>query len=339
MNLTGEVELKRASAAVYNVAGKLPGAGVLKDQIVVIGAHYDHLGYGDAGSMSGTQDIHPGADDNASGTAGLIMLARRLASNHSPNRRTILFIAFTAEERGLLGSLHFLKKLKESGIGDNQIVAMINMDMIGRMDKNRLYVFGIKSGDRWKAIIQKAANDQGLTLMTKAMPLGASDHASFFLHKLPAVHFFTGLHSDYHRPSDTTDKINAAGGAAAVACIEQVVDELITHQQQLVFNASGAKIPSMLRSARGGAFLGIKPDYATIQGNKGCGITAITPGSPASIAQLKAGDLIIKWDKYKIRRVRDLSQQLHQSEPEQTVLLKIKRGSELLDISVILGLR
>lgn len=337
--VTGEVELKRARAPVYNVAGLLPGAGSLQDEIVVIGAHYDHLGYGDFGSMTGSHDIHPGADDNASGAAGLIMLAHGLAKSDAPNRRSLLFIAFTAEERGLLGSAHFLKKLDESGISADHMVAMVNMDMIGRVENDTLYVLGVGSGDRWKDMVIDAAYDHGLKPAVDSSPLGASDHASFFLKKVPAVHFFSGVHADYHKPSDTADKINAEGGARIVACINQVVRALSTEQQRLVFNSEGAKVARMSRGAGHGAFLGIMPDYATMQGDQGCGITGITPASPAADAGLTPGDLIVRWNNQKIGNVYDLTRVLGESKPDQSISLKVKREDQLLDITVKLGSR
>ena len=216
---------------------------------------------------------------------------------------------------------------------------MVNMDMIGRMEKDRLYAFGIGSGDRWKSIIRTAAREHGLTLITDTSPLGASDHANFFMHKVPAVHFFTGVHSDYHRPTDTADKINRAGGAKALACIEQVVRELTVEQARLVFNAEGAKVPQRAHGAASGAFLGIMPDYATVDGSQGCGVGALTPGGPAGAAGVKDGDLIIQWNEHKIGNVYDLSGALRKGKPDEDVVLKIKRDGKIIDITVKLGQR
>lgn len=340
VKVSGEVKLTRKMVTVENVAGLIPGAGPLKDEVIVIGAHYDHLGYGEFGSMTrGERAIHPGADDNASGTAALILTARRFSRFIETPRRTLLFIAFSGEERGLLGSNWFLTHLGDANLTTTQLAAMINMDMVGRMQEKKLYVLGVGSGEGWRELVKESVKDAGLVLTTDTSPLGASDHASFYLHKVPAIHLFTGVHAEYHRPTDTAEKINGVGGAAVVDCVEQLASALATQPQRIAFNSEGAKLDHATRAMGKGAYLGIMPDYGTMSGDQGCGISALSPASPAQEAGIQAGDLIVQWNQTKIGNVYDLTRTLGEAQPESVVTLKIKRGNDTLDIPVKLGKR
>jgi len=337
--LSGEVELIQRRVTVENVAGILPGRGDLKDEVVVIGAHYDHLGYGEFGSLSGGDvAIHAGADDNASGTAGVIMLADRFAKRTDPSRRTILFIAFSGEERGLLGSNWLLTHFDDARVVKSQLTAMINLDMVGRMQNNRIYVLGVGSGDGWKTAVAPAAKAVNFDLVTDASPLGASDHASFYTHQIPAIHLFTGAHEDYHRPSDTAEKINAAGGAAVVDFIERIAANIAIQPKRMKFDASGARDANHAMNF-GGAYLGIVPDYATMSGNSGCGVSGLTPGGPAMHAGLEPGDMIVRWNGKKIGNVYDLSRTLGDASPNDAVVLEIKRSEKIIKLNVTLGKR
>ncbi len=239
----GSVCLERPEDNVANVAALLPGVGALADQVIVVGAHYDHIGYGETGSRTEARVVRPGADDNASGTAGLLLLARaavqRAAAEVQPSvsRRTVLFVAFAGEERGRLGSVHFVDHLAELGVEQEQIVAMLNMDMIGRLEKNRLYVFGTGPGDKWAKLVRNANRRVGLWLKFDGLAMGASDHTSFYNRKIPALHFFTGLHRDYHSPTDTVDKINASGAAMILQLIDSLIKDLVGRPQCPAFVA------------------------------------------------------------------------------------------------------
>jgi len=331
-SFTGEVKLEQMRDEVFNVAGVLPGSGALKDEVIVVGAHYDHLGYGHFGSLATEEAIHPGADDNASGVAALIMLAGRMADRHTG--RTVVFIAFAGEERGLLGSTHYVKQLAET----TPVAAMVNFDMVGRMEERTLYAFGVGSADELKPMVQAAAARAGLQLKTDDSPLGASDHATFTMREVPAIHLFTGIHLDYHRPSDTAEKINAEGGVRVVDVSETLLRSL-RGGERLVFNPNAMHQPRMAYAGQSGAYLGVMPDYATISGDQGCGVSAVTPGGPAQAAGLEGGDMIVRWNETKIGNVYDLTRALGESEPGQMITVAIERDGRVQLIEITLGTR
>lgn len=233
--VSGRVELEHSKVTISNVAGVVPGRGQLAHEAVIIGAHYDHLGYGRVGSVDKQQVIHPGADDNASGVAAMLLLAKELANDEVALRRTVIFIAFAGEEHGLLGSAHLVNHLDELHITPQQIAAMINLDMIGRLRDDQLVVFGVSSGDRWKQLLRRANRQTNLRLRFDKSAIGPSDHLHFYTKNIPVLHFFTAMHSDYHRPSDIIDKINAIGGAKIITLIEALVSELAGDPRRLEF--------------------------------------------------------------------------------------------------------
>jgi len=238
--LCGDVQLATAHTDVANVGAILPGSGTLGEQVVTVGAHYDHLGYGEFGKSTATSTIHPGADDNASGVGGMLLLARRLVARYSrtnADRRTILFVAFTAEERGMLGSKYLVQNLRDADLTADRIVAMINLDMIGRVRKKQLYVLGVGSARRWQQIIRPAIRNAGLRIRTDRSAIGPSDQASFVEHNIPAIHFYSGMHDDHHRRTDTADKINVPDAIAVVDGIDTVIQALCTDPQPLKFKS------------------------------------------------------------------------------------------------------
>ncbi|MDZ4849104.1 MAG: M28 family peptidase [Pirellulaceae bacterium] len=209
--LSGEVLLEKSTMRVKNVIASIDGRGGLANETVVIGAHYDHVGMGGPGSLApGTIEIHNGADDNASGTAALLEIARLFSAqrNDSDTRRRLLFIAFTGEERGLLGSRHYVAHPR---FAIESTIAMVNLDMVGRMRDRQLIVFGIGSSSRFDSFIDQASQGLNLNIRKQKEALGPSDHQPFFELRVPVLHLFTGLHSDYHRPSDDFEKINSEG--------------------------------------------------------------------------------------------------------------------------------
>jgi len=228
----GRVDFEFERAPTHNIAGVLTGRGPLADEVVVIGAHYDHLGTGGWGSRVSERTVHPGADDNASGTAAAVMLAERYAEDLAQGgravpRRTLMFALFTGEERGLVGSQYFTRHLGEAGLEANDIAAMINFDMIGRLRHDELRVFGVKTGESWREIIDRAATGTNLKVKATGSGFGASDHASFYEVGVPVVHLFTGLHHDYHRPGDTADKLDPHGAVRVIDFAERMIDQLI----------------------------------------------------------------------------------------------------------------
>lgn len=242
----GESRLDDSGIMVENIGGLVAGVGVLADEVVLVGAHYDHLGYGEVGSFMAAPRVHPGADDNASGCAALAMLAERFGQRSvidSPiegqlPRRTIVFTAFTGEERGLLGSGHLVEHLGDLGIELEQIVAMINMDMIGRMRSDKVMIGGVGTSDQWQSLIDSANESVDLNIETWGSGRGPSDHTTFYNARVPVLHFFTGVHKDYHRPSDTADKINAEGGMRVVELVDHIVMDLWTEWSRLAFTGT-----------------------------------------------------------------------------------------------------
>lgn len=362
IRLAGRVALERPTATLHNVAAVLPGHGTLADQWVVLGAHYDHLGRGEIGSLhSGDKPlIHPGADDNASGVAGLLLLAGQLQRplsagddlNLPENRRCVLFIAFSGEERGLLGSTHFIRTMADHGLAPQDIALMINFDMIGRLRDRRLYVFGVDTAEGMSPVVRAAVRDAGLQLVASGSGVGASDHTAFIFARVPAVHLFTGVHEDYHRPTDTADRINHAGIAQAVDVAARLARHAMTQPDRPRFvdveDPHEIHAPGIQRSGldrvghamgQRGAYLGVMPDYATLEGETGAGLAAVTPRSPADAAGLQPGDRITAWNDQPVRNVRDLTARLAAASPGDAVTLTIDRAGQARRITATLGRR
>jgi len=231
LNLSGKVSLKPLRGKTYNIGVTLPGRGTLADQAIIIGAHWDHVGR-ITGAKPGPGSWFPGADDNASGTAGVLMLARRLAAavkkGSSQHRRAIVLTCFGAEERGLLGSAYMSRHLNELGLKDSQVTAMINMDMIGRLRSDKVTVWGVELGKGWEKLVRSSFEDSDLKLKLYGAGLGMSDHASFYRRKIPVACFTTGLHPDIHRPGDSFDKIDPAGAIRVLNVVDRLVRTLAT---------------------------------------------------------------------------------------------------------------
>lgn len=275
---TGEKRLSK------NVAGLLQGTGD-SEEIIVIGAHYDHLGYGEFGSLyrGEVERIHNGADDNASGTAGVLELAQYF-SEHRPST-DILFLAFSGEEMGLLGSAHYVD---EPTVNLDNTLAMINMDMIGRMSDNKFLIFGIGTAALWEEIAT-TANTDSLDINLVEDGTGASDHTSFYYKNIPVLHYFTDTHSDYHRPSDDIEYINAEGEASLLNHLVRVINQLdaIDKDDLAFIEAPGEQRQSM---SLNGPTLGVLPDYG--YDGTGMKITGTNPNQPAANAGLQGGDII-----------------------------------------------
>ncbi len=346
VTISGDVAIQRRRAMLHNIAAVLPGAGDLAGQWVIVGAHYDHLGYGDPGSMTQHRVIHPGADDNASGTAGVLLLARRMSAavaqddGKTSPRRSVMFVLFSGEERGLLGSMHFVRQMHELGLTADNVVAMVNLDMIGRLRDEKLHVFGVETAQGLAEVVKATGKARDLKLSTTGSGLGMSDHTAFYFKRIPALHFFTGIHEDYHKPTDTADRIDAAGGVRVMDMVGDVVLQLSQRQTRLAFvevedahGGHGMGMPSR------GAVLGIMPDYDTLDGDHGCGISGLAPGGPAAKAGLRDGDIITAWNAAPIANVRDLTAQLAQAHPGDTVRLTLRRGDETRQATVTLGSR
>jgi len=269
-----------------NVVGIIKGTAQ-NDDYIIIGAHYDHLGYGTFGSLYNrdTTSIHNGADDNASGTAGILELAQFF--NRQPTNRNLLFIAFSGEEMGLLGSRYFVE---QPTISLSNTLAMINMDMIGRLTDNRLLIFGTGSAPVWERLIDKN-NVDSLLITNVPDGTGASDHTPFYNNGIPVLHYFTDTHSDYHRPSDDPNTINAEGEVQVLNHVKRMISTLDTLSLSELTYTESSGTHNQNRSING-VTLGVTPDYSF----KGSGmrITGVRNGGPADRAGLQKGDVITR---------------------------------------------
>ncbi|MBA2708859.1 MAG: M28 family peptidase [Gemmatimonadaceae bacterium] len=321
---------------VRNVVGYVPGAGPRANEHLVIGAHYDHLGLGGMASFQPTtRAIHNGADDNASGTTALIQLADRFA-NGPPPQRSILFVAFTAEEQGLLGADHFVD---HPPVPLSDIVAMINFDMVGRMTDDTLHIGGNGTAPAFGAMLNKVDAESPLKLKDMGKGgLGPSDHMAFAQKKIPVLHFFSGLHSDYHRPSDDTEKINFKGLDQIVDFAAAVMREVISMPRQTYDSKHDSHSAGPGTPSRSRVTLGVIPDYGDNE-TGGAKISGTTPDSPAAKAGLTEGDIIVKFGDSEIGTLYDLSEALSSAKPGQTVKLKIRRGDKTVEIEATLAER
>ncbi|MFV1885334.1 MAG: M28 family peptidase [Balneola sp.] len=320
---TGEKRLSK------NVAGLLRGTGG-SDEVIILGAHYDHLGYGEFGSLyrGEVKRIHNGADDNASGTAGLLELAQYFSENRPET--DILFLAFSGEEMGLLGSAHYANN---PTVELENALAMINMDMIGRMnEEKKLIIFGVGTAEKWSALAD-SANTEDLNLDLVEDGTGASDHTSFYYKDIPVLHYFTDTHSDYHRPSDDTEYINNNGIALALRHLERVIaqlDELDKSDMEFIA-APGEQRQSMRLE---GPTLGVLPDYG--YDGDGMKITGTNDGGAAANAGLQSGDIIIELGGKKLKDIYGYMEALNSLQKGQlTTITVVRNGKELtLDLQL-----
>jgi len=326
----GEVSIEREKATVKNVIGVLEGEGPLADETIVIGAHYDHVGRGGANSLApGSNEIHNGADDNASGTAALIELARRFASRDEKPARRLVFIAFTAEEAGLIGSAEYVKN---PVFPLEKTIAMFNMDMVGRLNEDKLTVFGTGTAPEWPALLKRLAPEHRLEVIEKPEGFGPSDHSSFYGKKIPVLHFFTGTHTDYHRPSDDWDKINVEGMKRVTNLIEQVVAETAAMKERPEYIAVQATATPLREGSR--PYFGSIPDFGGT--DPGYALSGVSPGSPADKGGLKGGDRLIRLGQQKIDNLDDFDLALRKFSPGETVDVVVIRDGKEVTLKVTL---
>jgi hypothetical protein len=320
-----QVKLIEERGTAANIIGILPGSDpVLGETAVVVGAHYDHLGLGGEYSLAPSQfgEVHPGADDNASGTAALILLARAFARSGGA-RRTLIFAAFSAEEMGLVGSSHYAK---EPSWPLEKTVAMVNLDMIGRLKDRTLYVFGVKTGKEFGNVLEELNRERGLVLKLGGDGYGPSDHTSFYGRKVPVLFFFTGPHSDYHRPSDTVDKINREGLAEVARLVYRVVGRLANQSEPVTYVQ--VQEPAPAGGGPGyGAYFGSIPDFGS-QDEEGVLLSGVRSGSPAEKAGLQAGDIIVKMAGVRIKNLHDLVYVLRSKRAGDTVEVVFRRSGQ-----------
>ncbi len=325
-------------AHVYNVVGVLGGAGPHADETVVLGAHYDHLGFGGTGSRSpGSNAVHNGADDNGSGTSLLLELIRRYGARaqagDKPARRMV-FIAFSGEERGLLGSEHYVTKEPLFPLETTR--AMVNFDMVGRYGDNAFQLHGMSSSPQFPALVDDAAAKSGVIVDRVDGVLAASDHWDFIKAKIPAFHFFTGLHPQYHKPEDDVETVNLKGIADLADFAERLTDGILKGTEPLTFSEPPMSRIDGRKQAKGRPVLGVLPKDLPAQGG-GVAIDQLVPEGPALTAGLRAGDVIKAVAGVPVADAVGLSAALGDAKAGQTVEVAVERDGKPLTVAVTLG--
>ncbi|MDJ0766770.1 MAG: M28 family peptidase [Myxococcota bacterium] len=322
------------TATIRNVVGILPGHGHLSSQVVVVGAHYDHLGLGGSGSLDpdSVGVVHNGADDNASGTAAVLATARSLAGRSVSDRRTFVFVAFSGEESGLLGSAYYVKN---PILPNDSTVAMINFDMVGRIKENTLIAIGTGSASELPALLDATNEAFGFTLAKQEDPWGRSDHSSFYGESIPVIHLFTDNHADYHRTTDDWEKIDADGIAKISEYAASLAWNLASREDRLTF--VDVPRPAPTAGMGSGAWLGSIPDMSGSPG--GVRFNGVRSGSPADSAGLLAGDILVQLGDFEIADLYDMTAALRAHAPGDTVAVSVIRDGERIETTVTLGRR
>lgn len=317
-----------------NVLALLEGADPsLRDEVIVVGAHYDHLGLGGFGSMAGSGPaIHNGADDNASGVAAMLKVAALLAEG-SPPARSVLFLAFTGEESGLLGSAFFTR---QPTLPLASMRAMLNMDMVGRLETDPLIVYGVGTAAEWRALLEPAAAATGVQLALRPEGYGPSDHTSFYTNDIPVLHFFTNTHSDYHRPSDEWDRIDA-DGLDRVARLVTLVTRSLAEPHALITLQQGAGEPPRAAAGGYGAYLGTVPDFTPVE--RGVLLGGVTAGSPGDVAGLRKGDILVSLGGRPVIDLEGFTEALRAHRPGNEVDVTVVRDGRKLTLRAVLGSR
>ena len=325
-------ELKPSVANTNNVLGLLPGKGELADQTVVVGAHYDHVGMGGYGSLApGTVAIHNGADDNASGTSAMLAIAGRMMGRlaDTKSHRQVLFMGFSAEERGLLGSQHYVKN---PVIPLESTVAMVNLDMVGRLRDNELTIYGTGSAPSFDGLVEKANEDYNFNLFKVPSGYGPSDHQSFYTAGVPVLFFFTGLHDNYHRPTDDFDKIEFGGLTRITDIVSDVTYELATLEQRPEYAETENRVRVRRQiTAYMGVSLANREDSVVISG--------LVQGAPAERAGLKTGDSLEKLGDQSVKNSQQVLEFMRSRSPGQKMPVTVKRDGESISLTLELAAR
>ena len=343
VRLTGQAGVEPIMAEARNVVGLIRGQGPAADEYVVIGGHYDHLGFEVPRRMfgsegSGQREIHNGADDNASGTAGVIEAGRMLVRAR-PLKRSVLLVTFTGEETGLHGSRYFVD---HPPVPLDRIVAMLNMDMIGRFDdeKNTLQVFGTKAAEEFEEMVTRLTEKGNMKLRGDASALGPSDHTLFYQKNIPSIHIFTGLHTDYHRPSDDVDKINARGGARVTDVVVAMAREIIDADAPPTYHQVKERANIFGQRTSGGrrVVMGIMPGYADSGGgDRGMLVDGVIENGPALKAGMKDEDRIVKIGSLVVNNIQDYMGALRNNKPGDEVGVVVLRDGKEVKLTVTLA--
>jgi hypothetical protein len=332
-----EADVEPVEVTTSNILGFIEGNDpVLKNEVIVIGAHKDHLGYGLYGSLYRGNDkqIHNGADDNASGTAGVMELAQKMSAGKKKLKRSVLFMCFAAEEAGLLGSAYFVK----SGLfGKYNIVSMINLDMIGRLNNNKLIIYGTGTSSVWDKMLDSINGKFNFTITKNPEGFGPSDHSSFFAKNIPVLFFFTGTHSDYHSPTDDYEKINAEGEAKVLNMVYDIAMDIDGMKSKPDF----IKVTSTSNENRSmgnvKVYVGTIPDYsANVEGMQ---LAGVKEGSPAEKGGLMAEDIIIKFGNKDVKNIYDYMYAMGEFKPGEEAEITVLRKNQTVVLKIILGSR
>jgi len=328
----GVMHTNLGGAVTRNVVGVIPGSSKrLKGQVIVIGAHYDHLGMGGANALDpdSAGKVHNGADDNASGTAAVLEIGRILRGRNLG--RTVVLVLFSGEEEGDIGSAYFVKHPLVQPV--DSIYAMLNLDMVGRMKENRLAALGAATATEFPALLDSLNKTAGFTLKASGDGWGPSDHASFYAAKRPVLHFFTDLHEDYHRATDDWEKIDAKGAARVADFVANLATALSNRPAKLTF--VDAPQPQLTSGSSGtSASLGTIPDMTESPG--GVKIAGVRAGGPAAIAGLQAGDVITQIGDMTIANLYDMTNALRAHQPGDTVVVVFKRADGEHKVTAVL---
>jgi Tol biopolymer transport system component len=340
MTIDGRVALKNTFAHTANLAGILPGLGKLASEVIVLGAHYDHLGYGGEGSMRpNVRAIHNGADDNASGTVAVLLAARRITelTANARNRRTLVVVLFSAEEVGLGGSSWFVD---HPPLPLDRVVAMVNLDMVGMLRDDQLVALGADSAPEWRSLVDATGTTTHLKVNARGDGYGPSDQTSFYAKRIPVLHFFTGAHDRYHTPDDKWNTLNYAGAAKVTEFTADVVTALVRGEVTPKY-ARLTVAPALEGDSRGyGAYLGTVPDYRAMDATVGGVLLAdVRAGGPADLAGIRGGDRIVQMAGTRIENLYDMTFALQDHKPGETIDVIVVRKGEQKKLRATLGTR
>ena len=334
-----QANVEKITAQTANIVGYLDGSDPqLPGQVVVLGAHMDHLGYGGPGSGSlvpDTHEIHNGADDNASGSAALLELAQKFAAHRSDLKRTIVFTSFSGEELGTLGSAYYVN---HPYFPLTQTVAMLNFDMVGRLRDKTLTAYGTGTSPVWPSLLAKYNTDSLFTLKQIADGFGPSDQAQFYGKDIPVLFFYTGVHSDYHKPSDDWDKLDYPGEEKVTRYAYNIAEAVCNETERPVFTKAATVAMRGSGDSRGfSVTLGIIPDYG--ESSEGMKIGSTRPNGPAEKAGLKAGDLIVKMAGKKVLNIYDYMGVLGELKTGDVVEVEVMRDGTAMKFTATMAKR
>ena len=335
----GTVAADGRRAPVKNIVAVLPGTNpAYAGQSVVVCAHYDHLGRGWPDVRPGHEGrIHPGADDNASGVAVMLELAETLSKSLKPERN-VIFLATTAEEAGLKGARHYVQNAQ--AYPAPQCIGALNLDTVGRLGGQKLWILGASSAREWRFMFMGASYVTGVESEIVTQPLDASDQAAFIEVGVPAVQFFTGPHEDYHKPSDTPDRIDVNGLVKVAAFVREAIVYLAARETPLTFQGeirSASETTPKASTAARRVSTGIMPDFSFA--GPGVKVGAVSPDSPAAKAGIQKGDIIEKVDGQRVENLQNYSATLKTKRPGDVIMVQIGRASQQIEVSITLSER